>query len=167
MALVRSVPLVSKPAARGRGTRGARFAAAFAMYWLLVITPFLAACEPTAKLPLTGEVSLQFVRESQSGFHFRLANQSAQVISLRGTYNKGVGDPWDTDADCKAPNSDTWMEGPFALVDAGAHSIEVSPGEQLELIVNSKFAEQHKGGRCRLNLRLQGGRFITSGEFEP
>jgi len=148
-------------------SRSARFADAFRPYWLLAFVSILGGCDSSEKLPLTGDVSLQFARQSQSGLHLKLLNQSTQSVFFRGTYDKGAGaSPWDTLMECKAASSELWDEGPFSLVDGEPHSVEVTPGEPVELIVGSELAQQYKGGHCRVSLRLEGGSFVKSNEFE-
>jgi hypothetical protein len=105
---------------------------------------------------------------SPSGSHFRLANQSKEAVSFRGTYKKDLGaDPWDTLMECRSPDSDVWQEGPFALVDGRPATVAVPSGDQVDLVASDKLAKQYKGGRCRLSLGLESGSFIKSDEFEP
>lgn len=146
--------------------RGVDMATTISKCWLLVFLSMAAGCDSSEKLPLTGNVSLQFVRVSPSGIHFRLANQSNEHVSFRGTFDKELGaSPWDTLMECRPPGSDVWQEGPFTLVDGGPQTVAVLPGEQIDLVVGDKLVEQYKGGHCRLSLRLEGGLFIKSSEF--
>lgn len=135
---------------------------------LLIFIFMLTGCDSSEKLPITGNVSLHFERMSQSGMHFSLANQRKDVISFRGSYEADVGaSPWDKQMECRLPGSNVWQEGPFSLVDGESQKVAVSPGEQVDLVVKDGLVEQYKGGRCRLSLRLEGGSFIKSSEFEP
>jgi hypothetical protein len=148
--------------------RDVQIATALSKCLLIVVLSMATGCDSSEKLPLTGNVSLQFVRSSPSGMHFRLANQSNEPVSFRGTTEKGDGaSPWDTLLECKPPGSDVWQEGPFALVDGGPATVAVPSGDQVDLVVGDKLAEQYKGGLCRLSLRLESGSFIKSNEFEP
>ena len=136
--------------------------------WLFFALSMAVGCNSSEKLPITGNVSLQFVRMSPSGMHFRLANQSNQPVSFRGTSEKGEGvSPWDTLLECRPPDSDVWQEGPFGLVDGGPATVAIPSGDQVDLLVGDKLVEKYKGGRCRLSLRLESGSFIKSNEFEP
>lgn len=139
--------------------------------WPVVLLSMAAGCdspEKLEKLPLTGSVSLQFVRMSPSGIHLRLVNQSYAVASFRGTHERDLGvSPWDTLLECKPSDSDVWLEGPYGLVDGGPASVSVPPGEQVDLVVEDKLVDQYKGGRCHLSVRLEGGSFIQSDDFEP
>ena len=146
----------------------------FSQGWSLVLVLMTAGCDSSEKLPLTGDVSLQFEHMSPSGIHFRLANQSNEVVSFRGTYHSDSGaDPWDVLMACRPPGSDIWQQSPFALVDGGPDTVAVSPGEQMAVLVAHDSVvlhepfEHYEGGRCRVSVRLTGGSFIKSNEFEP
>jgi hypothetical protein len=117
---------------------------------------------------LTGSASLQFLRVSQSGIHLRLANQSSEVVSFRGTYDTwSRAKPWDILMECNSPGLALPPDRPFALVDGGPQVVDVSPGKQVELVVGDQPTGENKGERCRLSVRLVGGSFIKSNEFEP
>jgi hypothetical protein len=146
----------------------------FSESWSLVLILTAAGCGSSEQLPLTGHVSLQFERMSPSGIHFRLANQTSEAIFFRGTYDSDSGaDPWDVLMACRSPGSDIWQQGPFSLVDGGPDAVAVSPGEQVDVVVRHDLVvpdeplERYEGGRCRVSVRLTGGSFIKSDEFEP
>lgn len=140
----------------------------------LVIALLAAGCDSSEKLPLTGQVSLQFVSMSPSGIHLRLANQSSEAVSFRGTLDSNSGaDPWDVLMACRPPDSDVWQQGPASFVDGGPNTVAVPPGEQVDVLVGHDAVvlddpiEQYEDGRCRVSLGLTGGSFINSNEFEP
>jgi hypothetical protein len=126
----------------------------------------LCACEPTPKLPLTGNITFQYQRSVKSELHFKLANQTAGHISFRGTRDGSAALPWDTLFECKG-SDDFWTEEPYGLVDGERAIVELPPGTQVDLIVDGEFAQQFAAGRCRLGLRLESGAWIESAEFQP
>ncbi len=133
--------------------------------WMVaLIATALAGCnDPPPKLPFTGKVTLTFVRRSGDQLVFRLANQNANVVSYRGAPT----DPWDTDIKCQEKDSDLWMPAPFGLVDGDSTHTDVRPGEWIEMVFVQPMAASFQGGRCISSLRVAGGTFIESNEFEP
>lgn len=151
-------------------SRSGSFAIAGTVLVFIAIAPILGACNPTAEHPSTGAVTLEFISSSRSDIRFQLINNTTQVISFRGTQTRSLSaSPWDTVMQCKADQSDVWIEGPYSLVDGGPQEVSISPGDQVELVVTSQFqrefVERNRGGRCRMTLRLQDGSFVESSEF--
>ena len=146
----------------------------FSHGWSLVLVLMAAGCDSSEKLPLTGDVSLQFEHMSPSGIHFRLANQSSKAVSFRGTDVSAAGaDPWGVLMACRPSGADIWQQSPFALVDGGPDTVAVSPGEQIyvavshDSVVLDEPLEHYEGGCWRVRVRLTDGSFIKSDEFEP
>jgi hypothetical protein len=120
------------------------------------------------KLPITGELALQFIGASTSRMHLRLVNQSAQAISFRGTFEAGESaSPWDTLLECRPSGTDIWVQGPFALIDGKEATVVVASGEQVDLVVDFKPEEQSLRGTCHLSIRMVDGLFIKSNDFHP
>jgi hypothetical protein len=128
----------------------------------------VAACVRAGEPSYLEAVRLDFVQALPTGVQLRLTNHSAQMIKFRGTSNQAkVADPWDVHVECKAVDSAFWEEAPFALVDGEARNVEVFPGETILLSVRNKFLSKFSGGKCHISVRLQGGAFVKSNEFQP
>lgn len=108
---------------------------ALAGSWL-ALAAFLCGCQPSEpRLPITGEINLEFVPTAAAEMRFELTNQSSRVLALRGSYVKPAGaNPWDAWMECLESAASVWTEGPYAMVDGEAGGVEVGSGEQLELV---------------------------------
>jgi hypothetical protein len=143
---------------------------------LLAIVTMLVACnsrqEPVseADTEVRGDIEFEFVRASNEQHLFRLSNQTSQPIAFRSGEETPDGvHPLDAQLMCKSSGSDQWEEGPRPMGDSGTSNVEVPPGSEETLIVLSEpgLAEAYAGGACRVDLRLQDGSVIESGEFLP
>jgi hypothetical protein len=146
--------------------------------WLLAIAIILAACEPkSAAEPASvqgsesdaeGAVVFELIQAQEAEGQFRLANRASQKISFRGSQASAEGvQPVDAHLKCKTAGSDQWDEGPRPMGDSAASTFELAPGDQEVLIVlwEPGLTEHYAGGSCRVDLRLQDGSIIESGEF--
>ena len=128
----------------------------------------LLACEPSARVPQTGRVSLDYRASSGSSTGFELANGSPQTISFRGSHHLFAAiEPMDTGWVCRPAGATGPDDAPFPLTDGSYTIIKLSPGETRKLEVREVVASKYRHGRCRLRLRLYDGTEVDSGEFEP
>ncbi|GFE81034.1 hypothetical protein GCM10011487_30340 [Steroidobacter agaridevorans] len=133
----------------------------------------LCACQPdTPPLPITGEIGLRHVSNSENEFVFALTNQSARAISLRGDRTEsGRASAWDGWVACHEGTTGLWTPGPYTLVDGMPEIIEIGSARQLELVAGfampDEFLRDYRAGRCKLTLRLADGSLVTSEEFQP
>jgi len=144
--------------------------------WLLTIVTTLVACnsrqEPVseATTDASGAVELEFVRTLNEQIQFRLSNQTSQAISFRvGEQTPEGVHPVDVQFKCKRAGSDQWDQGPRPMADGNIIDLVVAPGSEENLIVLHEpgSTESYADGACRVDLRLQGGPMIESGEFLP
>ncbi len=139
---------------------------------VLVIGIALSACQPLARLPLSGHVNLEYNATAGSRTSFELVNGSAQTISFRGwnRFLKGT-EPMDREWLCRSVESAYPADAPMGLRDGPYTVIEVAAGERKRLDVTSDEPSEYKHGRCRLRLWLwkgtTKGTVVESNEFEP
>jgi len=128
----------------------------------------LVACKPTAKVPLSGRVSLEYSSTSESNILFSLANGSSQPIGFRGWSAVLTDTTPIYSGECDDPRRavSTTIVGP-ARDRSRPKIVEVSPGMLLRLAIPSDDFRQYKGSRCRLTLRLEDGSMVQSTEFNP
>ena len=136
--------------------------------WCVTVGMSLVACKPADAPPPSGQIGLAYAGLSGSDAVFRLDNGSSQTIRFRGLRTIRAGaDPWDTHIECEAPNGATMYEHPIALVVDKPSRIEVSPGEQMRLVIGIQTSGEDKGAHCRLHLKLEDGSIVTSNDFAP
>jgi len=127
----------------------------------------LMACKPRPE-HLSGIASLEYTGVSAAGVEFVLKNGSPNKVNLRGEYVRHKSaDPWDTQVDCRAPNGTTRYEHPVEVGADKPEIIQVSPREEIRLLIWTDFIVVSGGARCRLRLKLEDHTIIESGEFVP
>jgi hypothetical protein len=138
-------------------------------FYCIAMVATLAACTPTDKVPLSGNISLEYAGTSQSrdAVMFTLANGTARAVSFRGTPDPAPGS---LTMSCDSAGGEATGYGQGSVDPAVKDKkIEVRPGERLHLklwtTVPSDF-NNHKR-RCHLSLKLEGGAVIESPEFIP
>lgn len=140
---------------------------------LVAIAALLVACEPSPKLPITGEVKLEFVRNAAPDIHFKLKNQTSKQISFWGARDwwwEGVF-PQVPRFECVLANPDQIHESPYPLIDGPAWEEFVArSSEEIDIVVSNFYLRDSDRrlptGRCRLVLHLEGGAVVKSEEFE-
>jgi hypothetical protein len=137
---------------------------------LLVCSTMLATCGSPANLPPSGTVSLEYIETSGDRAVFQLENHSTQTLYFRGhsTPLTGVAPLAGAAStlECRPVESWAWVaEG--KIQEGGPETVRVAPGQRQRLNVEATFVQQHKAGRCRLRLRLEGDTFIESKSFTP
>lgn len=136
----------------------------------LVFLTAIVACGSRADLVPSGTISLEYVETSGERAVFQLENRSTQSLYFRGRSTPLTGVAPLAGAvstlQCKPAEAGAWVvEG--KIEEGGPETIHVAPGQRQRLSVQAAFAQQYKGGRCRLRLRLEGGTFIESRTFTP
>lgn len=136
--------------------------------WCMTVGMTLVACKPADAPPPSGQIGLAYGGRSGSDAVFRLENGSSQTIRFRGLRTiRASADPWDTHIECESAHNADMYEHPIALVVDKPSRIEVSPGEQMRLVIGIQISGEDKGAHCRLHLRLEDGSIVTSSEFTP
>jgi hypothetical protein len=74
-------------------------------------------------------------------------------------------DPWDAHIDCTAAAGTSRYEHPISVQVEEPASIEVSPGEQMELLFQNNLISAGYGAHCRLSLKLKTGTIVESNDF--
>jgi hypothetical protein len=119
----------------------------------------------------TGEIALKYESLSRRAAIFVLENGTTQAVAVRADHTFwGRTIPWDTAMVCTAAHSTREDETSMALSDGFPKIVSLPPGNRMQLRVEGddvSFAVGHKGGSCRLRLRLQNGSTIESVQFEP
>lgn len=141
-----------------------------AMLTCLIATYAVIACKPPGGAPSSTSVSLVFLRSTQDGVEFRLANGTSRVIRIRAAAESfGVVTPWPSEAaiECRDANSTFWYEEPFAFAGGRPELAEVAPGGQVKVVIQSRLTQQHGGGYCRCKLRLEDETIVQTEEFTP
>jgi hypothetical protein len=126
----------------------------------------------------TGKVRLEFVSLSDSSVTVTLVNDLYNAIYIRGA-SRGPSGPIDvmsadSEIECvtlpKSPESGVTGETSlFAFV----HGIgewryaEVPARGRATLIIETKFPQRHRGGHCRLQVRLKDETVVGTAEFNP
>lgn len=133
----------------------------------------LAACMPSARHPITGEITLEFVRKDTSDIHFKLKNQTSKQVSFRGARDWWWDDVWPQAPrfECVMADPDQTYESPYPLVDGPDwKEFVIESGEEIDLVVNNFYLldsdRRLPTGRCRLVLQLGGEAVVKSEEFE-
>jgi hypothetical protein len=140
---------------------------------LVAIAVLLVACGPSPRLPITGEISLEFVRKNSSGVRFKLKNQTPKRISFSGIDEGPTGAfPQAPRMKCFRPNSDQMEEDPYPFIDGPQwEDLVIESGEELDVTIGTTFIPEPvrglPGARCRFWLELYGGAIIESDEFQP
>jgi hypothetical protein len=137
---------------------------------LLVCAISLAACGSSANRPPSGTISLEYIETSGGRAVFQLENHSTQSLYFRGHSTPLTGAAPLAGAvstlECRPVDSWAWItEG--KIEEGGPETVQVAPGQRQHLDVQAAFLQQHKDGRCRLRLRLEGDTFIESKSFAP
>jgi hypothetical protein len=143
------------------------------LFPIVIAALMVVACIPSAKLPITGEIKLEFVRKVTSDIHVKLKNQSSKPVSFRGARD------WWWDAvfpqvprfECVVADPAQPYESPYPLIDGPAwEEFVTEPGEEIDIIVGNFFLKDGDRklptGRCRFVLQLDGGAVVKSEEFE-
>jgi hypothetical protein len=133
---------------------------------------FLVACEPSQRLPVTGDVKLEFIGKDATDIRFRLRNQTSNQISFLGTRDLWWSDvfPYGPRFECVLVNGQM-HDSPFPLIDGPAwkHFVVASSG-QIDIGVSDHYLKGRDGrlptGRCKFLLELKGGAVVESEEFE-
>lgn len=144
--------------------------------WLPIFLALLVGCDskpdaapsPQTKAGMSEGAELEFVRALESEGQFNLVNHGSEPISFRSMNESANGfQSADARLECKTADSDQWEEGPRAMGDGDTRVVEVAPGSPETLIVEWEpgLADYYAGGQCRVDLRLQDGSVIESGEF--
>ena len=135
--------------------------------WLATVIIVLSACTPADRVPLSGNITLDYVSTSQSGdvVVFTLANGSPRSIYFRGN-----PEPRRATMTCSTSNeSEAFIQG-IADPPGREENIEVAPSERLRLnlyvaALTPGFKDRRP--RCRLSLTLEDGTVVDSREFTP
>jgi hypothetical protein len=131
------------------------------------ICTLLVACVPSDKVPVTGHVSLEYERTTDSDVYVKLINGSARPISLQGSFGiwkRGIEiTPGITEIECSAGTKSE--EEPPGFADP-PHFVSVPSGERVRVIIPSALPQRFKGHRCQLHLFL-GDAGIGDVDFEP
>lgn len=141
--------------------------------FLVAVAALLVACGPSPKLPITGEIKLEFVKKDSSELHFKLKNQTPKRISFSGTNEGRAGAfPQVPRMKCLRPNSDQMEKDPYPLIDGPQwEDLLIESGEELDVTIGTAFVPETvrdlQGARCRFWLELYGGAAIESDEFQP
>jgi hypothetical protein len=143
-----------------------------ASIWLIATALPLVACKPSQRLPVTGEVKLEFIGKNATDINFKLKNQASKQISFWGARDwwwAGVF-PIGPRFECVLANPNQMHESPFPLIDGAWKEFVVAPSEQIDITVDSYYLRGRDGrlptGRCRFLLQLEGGSVLKSEEFE-
>ena len=134
--------------------------------WLATLVGVLTACKPVDRVPLSGNINLEYVNTSHSrdGVAFTLANGTNRSI-----YFRGDPDPVNVNMQCiKSNTADGFFHG-LSDPPPDQSDIEVVPGERLHLNFYVELQPDFEDPQrhCRLELTLEDGRVITSPEFTP
>jgi hypothetical protein len=139
--------------------------------WPLIVCMLsTAAYSASASGPPSGFIRMKYVQVSGSSVVFRIENLSTQSIYFRGANNSsGNAVPLLGIArmECRKLGAGTYNWDEYIIGEGGPETVEIAPGKQRLVEVDATFALQHKGGGCRVQLRLEGGTFIQSNFFEP
>ena len=112
----------------------------------VISSALLVACVPSDKVPVTGHVSLEYERTTDTDVYVRLTNGSARPISLQGSF-------------------DIWKRG--IKITPGISEIECTAGtKRVRVIIPSALPRRFKGHRCQLYLFF-GDAGIGDVDFEP
>jgi hypothetical protein len=140
---------------------------------LVAITALLVACKPSQRLPITGEVKLEFIGRASHDIHFKLKNQTSRQVSFWGARDWWWKDvfPQAPRFECILANPDDMHESPYPLIDGPAwRQFVLESSEEIEIVVDDYFLKGRNGllptGRCRFLLQLDGGAVVKSAEFE-
>lgn len=141
--------------------------------FVIAIAALLVACGPSPRLPTTGEVKLEFVRNAEPGIHFKLKNQTTKKIAFWGARDwrwEGVF-PRGPRFECVLVNTDQKYESPYPLIDGPAwKEFVVGSSEEIDIVISNFYLRDGDGklptGRCSLVLQLEGGAVVKSEGFE-
>lgn len=127
----------------------------------------LLGCQPT-EAPAAGRISLKLHRMSDSDVTFLLANGLDSAIYVRGNRTLSLAIrtwPRDTGIECEAGSKSE--EESLGFAHGKATDFEVSPGEQVRVVVPTTLPQRYKGGVCRISLSLRDGPLVGPIEFHP
>ena len=134
---------------------------------LVLICALLVACTPSDKVPVTGHVSLEYERTTDSDVILRLSNGSARPISLQGSFGiwkRGIEiTPGITAIECMTEAK--FEQEPIRFADPPSF-VSAPSGERVRVIVPSGLPQRFKGRRCQLHLFI-GDAGIRDVDFEP
>jgi hypothetical protein len=138
---------------------------------LLATLALLTACKPAPPMiGPPGQVTLNYVGQSDSEYLFVLENRTAQDVSLPVGKSIWSGTkPWGSGIECL--NSDSSYESSiWPALDGGQRRelVKVQPEERLSLKIDKrKSGTSHPSGPCTMTIWLQGHKEIRSQEFKP
>jgi hypothetical protein len=124
-------------------------------------------CQPS-EAPAAGRISLTFHGMSDSDVAFFLANGLDSAVYVRGNRTLSLAVrtwPRDTGIECETGSKSE--EEPLGFAHGKATYIEVSPGEQIRVVVPTTLPQRYKGGVCRISLSLRDGSLVGPIEFRP
>jgi hypothetical protein len=119
------------------------------------------------KEPPSGSIAVNYDGLSTSGVFLVVENQATQAIYIRSEGGKvWPGFFWTT---CRTFDSE--QSDPMVIADGFYSTTKVAPGGRIRLevptVLPNQFKDRHAYARCRVRLRLEGGAFIESYDFEP
>lgn len=141
----------------------ARFLAA-----AMTLSAFLVACVPSDKVPVTGHVSVEYERTTDSAVYIKLTNGSARAISLQGSFdiwNRGIEITPGTSMIVCMTGATSEEEGP-GFSDP-PYFVSIPSRERVRVIIPSTLPQRFKGGRCQLYLHVTSSPDDGNLEFVP
>lgn len=143
-----------------------------ASIWPIATAALLIGCKPSQRMPITGEVKLEFIGRDATDIHLRLKNQTPTKVSFWGARDwwwESVF-PMGPRFECVLANSVQMHESPFPLIDGPAwREFMIGPSEEIDLVVSDSFLRGSDGsfpaGRCKFVLQLAGDAVVKSEEF--
>jgi hypothetical protein len=119
--------------------------------------------------PPSGSIEINYDGLSASSVFLVVENKSTRAIYVRSDTDKRVwpGYFWTT---CRTFDSPVQSD-PMVIVDGIYSTIKIAPGGRIRLDVPTELPNQFKDGHglahCRVRLKLEGGTFIETYDFEP
>ena len=115
-------------------------------------------------------MQLAYVTSSDDDVTFRLTNESAEPVAVRGSRLLWLAiDVWpgDTGFECEPKPGAPTYEEPLGIADGNPGMHHIEPGEHVRLDIHTQFPQKYAGNRCRVLQRLQDGTVIGPFDFRP
>jgi hypothetical protein len=119
--------------------------------------------------PPSGSIDVNYDGLSASSVFLVVENKSTRAIYIRSDTDKKVwpGYFWTTCGTFDSPE----QTDPMVIVDGIYSTIKIAPGGRIRLNVPTElpnqFKDRHRLAHCRVRLKLEGGTFIETYDFEP
>ena len=137
---------------------------------LIGTSALLTACEPAAvrmeKIPLTGEVKLQYSGTAGKAVFFNLDNGSREELVFWGARGDQTVLPQRSSTNCTSLLGSGDSFGATIIDGPDWELIRLPSGNRIRLGISESDFRGLENGRCNVRLELEGGNPIDSPQFE-